>query len=378
MKFLQLSAFVVTVSAFGGSVVKTVNSDIATIAGAAPDFLTKHATIHEGDMSVLQAGSNGWSCIPFQPRGKQGDKWSSGHYAMPACLDKNGWTWVEAFMAGKTPKMDQASVWYMLHGDTGEDNTKPGVLDKTEAGDHWIESGPHLMWIPKQAENLDNFPTDFTKGEPYTMFKGSPFAHLMIPMPGYYDYQPASSPNTGSFEEPDTPHTSADWKIWAYSSAAPKELAMGATVVDGTTVLREGTNGWTCTAAQPRGEPEGGYESAHQAMPACFDSVGAQWMQAFMGGVVPEVDRATVVYMLHGDTGEDNTKPGVMSKEEAGDNWIESGPHVMWMPKQASDLDGFPTDFRKGEPYVMFKGSPYAHLMIPVDGYYDYQPSAAP
>jgi hypothetical protein len=26
----------------------------------------------------------------------------------------------------------------------------------------------------------------------------------------------------------------------------------------------------------------------------------------------------------------------------------------------------------------MFKGSPYAHLMIPFEGYYDYQPESAP
>jgi len=27
---------------------------------------------------------------------------------------------------------------------------------------------------------------------------------------------------------------------------------------------------------------------------------------------------------------------------------------------------------------VMFKGTPYVHLMIPLEGYYDYQPEAAP
>jgi len=26
----------------------------------------------------------------------------------------------------------------------------------------------------------------------------------------------------------------------------------------------------------------------------------------------------------------------------------------------------------------MFKGTPYVHMMIPLDGYYDYQPEAAP
>lgn len=301
-----------------------------------------------------------------------------GHYAMPACLDQAGMSWVQGYMGGIAPEMSRSSVWYMLHGDTGEDNTKPAVMNKEDAGDNWIESGPHLMWMPKLASDLDEFPSDFTKGEPYAMFQGTDYAHLMIPMPGYYDYQPRSSPYTGPMEEPASPHSSAEWKIWAYASAATKEIGMAATIVDGTTVLREGTNGWTCLPANPRGEPEGGFESAHQAMPVCTDGIGMKWMAAFMAGEVPQVERGTVAYMLHGDMGEDNTKPGVLNKEEAGENWIESGPHLMWMPKTADELDGFPTDFRKGEPYIMFKGSPYAHLMIPVPGYYDYQPSASP
>ena len=46
--------------------------------------------------------------------------------------------------------------------------------------------------------------------------------------------------------EPEGPHTSADWKIWAYSTAAPSFIASGCTVVDiDGTILREGTNGWT-------------------------------------------------------------------------------------------------------------------------------------
>ena len=50
----------------------------------------------------------------------------------------------------------------------------------------------------------------------------------------------------------------------------------------------------------------------------------------------------------------------------------------MLMPKDPNSLKNFTTDFTKGEPYVMFPGTVYAHLMIPVEGYYDYQPSAKP
>ena len=44
--------------------------------------------------------------------------------------------------------------------------------------------------------------------------------------------------------EPEGPHTSTEWKIWAYSTAAPSFIASDCTVVDmDGTVLREGTNG---------------------------------------------------------------------------------------------------------------------------------------
>ena len=54
-------------------------------------------------------------------------------------------------------------------------------------------------------------------------------------------------------------------------------------------------------------------------------------------------------------------------------HWIESGPHLMRMPKDPSSLDGMTTDFNSGEPYVMFAGTPYAHVMYPVGDYYKYQ-----
>ena len=54
--------------------------------------------------------------------------------------------------------------------------------------------------------------------------------------------------------EPEGPHTSAEWKIWAYSTAAPSFIAAECTVVDTDgTVLREGTNGWTAMSGNPNG-----------------------------------------------------------------------------------------------------------------------------
>lgn len=46
----------------------------------------------------------------------------------------------------------------------------------------------------------------------------------------------------------------------------------------------------------------------------------------------------------------------------------------MLMPKDPRAIAKFTDDFNVGSPYVMFGGTPYAHLMIPTDGaYYQYQ-----
>ena len=53
-------------------------------------------------------------------------------------------------------------------------------------------------------------------------------------------------------KEPESPHNSVERQIWAYSSAAPSPLGSRATIVStDKSVLREGTNGWTCMAGKP-------------------------------------------------------------------------------------------------------------------------------
>lgn len=51
-----------------------------------------------------------------------------------------------------------------------------------------------------------------------------------------------------------------------------------------------------------------------------------------------------------------------------GADWIVDGPHVMVIVPDPAMLDGFPSDHTTGGPYVMYKGTPYAHLMVPVAG----------
>ena len=180
-------------------------------------------------------------------------------------------------------------------------------------------------------------------------------------------------------DEPKVAHNSAEWQIWAYSTAAPDFIGNFATVKGANgEVLREGTNGWVCVAFNPM--PEGGFNTPHDANPACGDAASLAWVDAYMNNTIPEMESDGWLWMLHGDTGVDNFRAYSEGDREGSNpiHFIESGPHLMLLPKDPKSLDTQTTDFDTGAPYVMFKGSPYVHLMIPTDGYYDYQPSAEP
>jgi len=171
---------------------------------------------------------------------------------------------------------------------------------------------------------------------------------------------------------------SAEWEIEAYTSAAPAFIGDHATVIGASgKVLREGTNGWTCRNLVPM--PAGGFADAHASAAACSDPNAVAWVDAYIADTTPKLESDGWIWMKHGDLGVDNFKPYTDGQKDAGHkHYIESGAHMMLMPKDPSSLDGQTTDYTTGAPYVMFKGTKFVHLMIPLDGYYDYQPGAAP
>ncbi len=171
---------------------------------------------------------------------------------------------------------------------------------------------------------------------------------------------------------------SVEWEIKAYTSAAPAFIGDYATVISASgETLREGSNGWTCRPLVPM--PEGGYADAHASAAACSDANAVAWVEAYIANKTPVLESDGWIWMKHGDLGVDNFKPYTDGEKDAGHkHYIESGAHMMLMPKDPSSLDGQTTDYTSGAPYVMFKGTKFVHLMIPLDGYYDYQPDAAP
>ena len=172
---------------------------------------------------------------------------------------------------------------------------------------------------------------------------------------------------------------SVEWEIKTYTSAAPDFIGDFATVVGASgEILREGSNGWTCLPCIPM--PKMGFKTANEAAPACADANAVAWANAYIAQSKPEIENDGWIWMKHGDTGVDNFRPYSEGDKDNTDpeDWIYSGSHLMLMPKDPSSLEGVSTDFTTGAPYVMMQGTPFVHLMIPLDGYYDYQPESAP
>ena len=146
-------------------------------------------------------------------------------------------------------------------------------------------------------------------------------------------------------------------------SAAPPSIARNATIVtmnaDGKmNMVRQGKNGWTCIPDSP---------ATPGPDPMCMDKNAAAWATAWMGKKPPTDGVPGVMYMLAGGTDASNTDPYAKAPTQGGD-WIKTGPHIMVVASKAV-LAGYPSgpgpDTKA--PYVMWAGTPYAQLMIPVE-----------
>jgi len=146
-------------------------------------------------------------------------------------------------------------------------------------------------------------------------------------------------------------------------TAAPKKVAAGATIIaadkDGKMrTLREGKNGFTCMPDNPT-------TPGHD--PMCMDKAALEWAGAWMGRQTPASGKVGFMYMLSGGTDASNTDPYATSPG-ADKHWVKTGPHVMLVGAEPAFYDMYPknADPDTAMPYVMWAGTPYQHLMIPV------------
>lgn len=145
-------------------------------------------------------------------------------------------------------------------------------------------------------------------------------------------------------------------------TAAPSALARRATIVDVAAdgkmrEVRKGTNGFTCMADNP---------NTPGPDPMCADANAMEWIGAWVSKSAPPANKVGFIYMLAGGTDASNTDP-YATKPDPTNNWIKTGPHVMIVG--AKDvMAGYPRDAKPdtSQPYVMWAGTPYEHVMLPV------------
>ncbi|MEQ7874340.1 hypothetical protein ABDK56_10095 [Sphingomonas sp. ASV193] len=167
------------VAAHAASAAKPADAALIQSAmSAAPQEVSRNATViamgANGSMRTLKQGSNGWTCMPDDPKTPAPD---------PMCLDENGMAWAQAWMTHAVPPAGKVGLAYMLAGAADASNTDP-FADKPATGQSWVITGPHIMILNAAVASSSGYPggakPDTTR--PYVMFGGTPYAHIMLPV----------------------------------------------------------------------------------------------------------------------------------------------------------------------------------------------------
>jgi hypothetical protein len=143
-------------------------------------------------------------------------------------------------------------------------------------------------------------------------------------------------------------------------AAGPASLTKHATILDTQgNVVRQGSNGWTCLPDNP---------ATTGNDPVCMNEPWLTFKNALKNKTTPTNTQVGIAYMLQGDSPMSNTDP-FAAAPRPGDEWIDvRGAHIMVQVPDRAALNNVSTDWKHGGPWVMWAGTPYAHLMIPIDG----------
>jgi len=144
--------------------------------------------------------------------------------------------------------------------------------------------------------------------------------------------------------------------------AAPAAIAKQAGVMNideagKSTMLRESKNGWVCMPDSP-GTPG--------PDPMWMGANALKWADAWIKHTTPPADTVGLIYMLEGGTDASNTDPYATKPTEE-NAWVKTGPHLMVVGAPSLNA-GYKGDPKPDTtvPYVMWAGTPYAHLMVPI------------
>ena len=149
-----------------------VDALIKDALSAAPPTLVDKVTVVDWEGNVLREGTSRYTCFPT-PAQLEG--------TAPMCMDKPWMEWADAWSKRKDLKITELGISYMLAGDEGASNIDPYAEGPTP-DNQWIDEGAHIMIVVPDPAMLDAFPTDPQTGGPYVMWKGTPYAHIMVPI----------------------------------------------------------------------------------------------------------------------------------------------------------------------------------------------------
>ncbi|HXQ28357.1 MAG TPA: hypothetical protein VN848_03730 [Gemmatimonadales bacterium] len=148
--------------------------------------------------------------------------------------------------------------------------------------------------------------------------------------------------------------------VKAAESGASADIASKAAIVrldakGATTVVRAGTNGFTCTVGVP-GDP---------TAPFCADANAWTWLvSAVTGQPKPTNSAPGIAYMAQGGVHYESATRDVVMMPNATTHPVKEPPHWMLMWAFDPATSGLPTKENASGVYIMFAGTPYAHLMI--------------
>ena len=148
-------------------------------------------------------------------------------------------------------------------------------------------------------------------------------------------------------------------QIKSAESAGPNDISSKATIKDwDLNVIRKGSNGWTCLPDRPNTPGND---------PWCVNESWMNFLKAYVGKTKPDYNQVGVAYMLVGDTPVSNSDPYASNKTNDAD-WVTGlGAHLMVLIPDKKSLESYPDEWRDGGPWVMWRNTPYEHLMVPID-----------
>jgi hypothetical protein len=145
---------------------------LAKVKTGAPEQIVANSTItmklKDGTTKTLQSGKNGFTCMI------NGD-------GTPLCADENAVAWMKAIGA-KTEPPNKVGFIYMLDGDTGANNE---AAHGRASHQHWVQTGPHVMIVGPMVKDMPGYSRTVDVADatqPYVMFPGTPYEHLMLPV----------------------------------------------------------------------------------------------------------------------------------------------------------------------------------------------------